>query len=238
VLAVIGVLCALLFPVVGSVSESGRAARCSQHLRQIGAGLLAWSADHGGELPASAYGGTAVPTTAGGASKWMDAIFPYVRSEAVFLCPSDAGAVYRYAGNLAGGESSTDYGSYGMNGAYRNAGDGQTPPRSAGSAVVRVTDLADARGTVWVADTANRQEANGSFGFTWADVASHPALVPGPPRQFDKLIERHRGRLNVLNCDGSVESLRLEALLETRAITGPVDGSAKNVLARFTVERE
>jgi prepilin-type N-terminal cleavage/methylation domain-containing protein/prepilin-type processing-associated H-X9-DG protein len=237
-LAVIAVLAALVFPLAGTVSDAGRGAKCVQHLRQIGAGLVAWCGDNNGEFPASAYGGTTVPTAHGGAHKWMDAIFPYVRAESVFLCPADAGAAYRHAGALAAGESSTDYGSYGMNGAYRNAGDGQTPPRSAGAAVVHRAQVAEPAATVWVTDTANRQEANGSFGFTWADAAAHPAVQPGPPRQLDKIIERHRGRANVLFCDGRVEAVRLEHLTEGRTVVDPVDGSTKFVWFRMTVESD
>jgi len=238
VLAVVAVLVALVFPTAAGILESGRAVKCLQHLRQIGVGLIAWSGENNGEFLASAYGGTTVPTANGGASKWMDAIFPYVRDERVFLCPADAGARYRYAGHLAAGESSTDYGSYGMNGAYRNAGDAQTPPRSAGTSVVYRAQAAEPAGTVWVADTANRQESNGSFGFTWADVASHPARMAGPPRQLDKLIERHRGRVNVLFCDGHVEPQRLETLMEPRTVVDPVDGAVKSVWFRMTLERD
>src|SRR4028119_2104607 len=114
-------------------------------------------------MPASAYGGVAANSNNTRAYKWMDALFPYVKSEPLFVCPSDSGAKYTYHKNIPAGQTSTDYGSYGQNGAYRDAGDNQTPPRSA-IGTVSLASVANSAGTVWATDTNNRQEANGSFG--------------------------------------------------------------------------
>ena len=46
VIAIIGILAAILVPVVGSVRESARAAQCVSNLRQLGLGIMAASGDN------------------------------------------------------------------------------------------------------------------------------------------------------------------------------------------------
>ena len=51
VVVIIVILAALLFPLVGSLREKARSARCAQNLRQIGTGLNAYIAENSGRLP-------------------------------------------------------------------------------------------------------------------------------------------------------------------------------------------
>lgn len=61
VIAIIGILAAILIPVVGRVRESARTASCASNVRQLGMAALMWENDHGhlpygifpGEFPAS-----------------------------------------------------------------------------------------------------------------------------------------------------------------------------------------
>jgi len=50
VIAIIGILAAILIPVVGAVRESARTANCVSNLRQIGIGMSAAMADNGGRF--------------------------------------------------------------------------------------------------------------------------------------------------------------------------------------------
>ena len=241
VISIIAILAAVLLPAIADATDVAKSTRCQANLRQIGSGLTLFTNENNNILPNSAYGSSAAATNNGNVYKWMDAIFPYAPSEKMFRCPSDAGAKYTYAKNLTAGAISTDYGSYGLNGAYRDAGDGQTPPRSAAAPVryeVSRLLVADPSSTVWVTDTNNRQEGNGSFGFSWANAASNPSIVSSTPRQLEKIIERHRAATNVLFCDGHVELRRLETLLTSRTIVDPVDGATKTILPQFTVESD
>jgi prepilin-type processing-associated H-X9-DG protein len=185
-------------------------------------------------LPGSAYGGVAADSNNSTAYKWMDAIFPYVKSEQIFVCPSDSGGKYTYNKNIPNGQTSTDYGSYGQNGAYRNAGDAQTPPRSA-AYLVSLAAISSTAATVWATDTNNREEVNGSYGFSWPDAAGNP-IITGNPRQLEKIIERHLETTNVLYCDGHVKAMKLDALSATRVLTDPVDGQTKSVMTAFSIE--
>ncbi len=236
---VVGIMIVFAAAGIPGLMAASRKSACVANLKQIGVGLKLYVAEHNGTLPRTAWGSTSAATDGKTNYKWMDAIFPYVRDARLFVCPEDAGASYRPATELAPGETSTAYGSYGLNGAYRNPGDSQTPPRS-GPAEVRFSQIEDPSGTVWVADTANRQEANGSFGFTWANAASAPSISAGVAglRQLDKIIERHQGHTNVLFCDGRVASVKLEVLAERRNVRDRVTGATVVVMPVFTLERE
>ncbi len=238
VIAILAIAAALLVPTLQKARERGEMAGCQANLQRIGRGLSQLTADNNGIMPNSAYGSTTAPSNNSDSYKWMDAIASYVGSPRTFLCPSDRGAKYRAALQMANGETSTDYGSYGMNGAYRDAGDGQTPPRSTTAAPVRLSQVAAPSQTVWVTDTNNREEANGSFGFTWANAATQPGISSASPRQLEKIIERHGQFANVLFCDGHVEAMRLETLAATKTITDPVTGESKNIMTLFTIEAD
>jgi prepilin-type N-terminal cleavage/methylation domain-containing protein len=52
VIAVIGILIALLFPALNAVRTSSRATACRSNLRQLGMGVIAFAHDRDGQLPA------------------------------------------------------------------------------------------------------------------------------------------------------------------------------------------
>ncbi|MEO7932872.1 MAG: prepilin-type N-terminal cleavage/methylation domain-containing protein [Chthoniobacterales bacterium] len=237
VIGIIAVLAGIILPVMSSSQATAQAAKCQANLRQIGIGLTLYANDNNNILSNSAYGSTTLATNNSTTYKWMDAIYPYASSEKIFLCPSDTGAKYRASQNLKSGETSTDYGSYGLNGAYSAAGDGQTPPRSSALYQVNRLQLEDPVNTVWVTDTNNRG-GNGSFGFTWTNAGANPSLTSTSPRQLDKIIERHHNGTNVLFCDGHAELRKLETLTPTHSVTDPVDGATKNVMYLFSVESD
>ncbi len=241
VIVLIAVLVAIIFPAMSNSRVVALSSKCQANLRQIGVALTSFTNENNNNLPQSAYGPTTAPTTNGPNYKWMDAIFPYAPSEKIFLCPGDTESKYTAARNLAAGQTSTDYGSYGMNGAYRDTGDGQTPPRSTAAVPISRLLIAEPATTVWIADTNNRQQANGSFGFTWANAGANPGITTsstGQARQLEAIIERHRALTNVLFCDGHVETRRLEALTKMHSVVDPVDRATKNVMYQFTIEAD
>ena len=171
--------------------------------------------------------------------KWMDAVYPYVKNQQVFTCPSDTSSlpyIYRTGEN---------YGSYGLNGAYGNAGDNQTPPRSSAAYNVSLSMLAVPATTVWVTDNNNAPNnlpphpitTGGSQGFFWTDWTHNPPIVSTvTPRQLNNISERHTGRVNVLYCDGHVKAMTLDALAQTTHLVDPIDGQTKDIMTAFTIE--
>ncbi len=237
VVAIISLLAAILFPVFARARENARRASCQSNMKQIGLGLLQYIADYDETLPYSFYGTFGDSTPVGSASdnyKWMDAIFPYVKSEAIFNCPSDSATnTYHY-------RDSVNYGSYGLNGAYGSViTDSQTPPRSANNLLVRMSAVEVPASTVWATDNNNSvsdTNTGGSQGFFWASPATNPTISHTNPRQLQNIVERHLDTTNVLYCDGHVKAQKLDALSRTTTLVDPKDGVTKDVMTVFTIE--
>ena len=108
VVAIIAILAAILFPVFQKVRENARASACLSNMKQIGIALTQYTQDsdekmffragfknsRSGYVPSFP---TAAPTNA-----WWDQLMPYIQSDAVFVCPSDANVT-----NPAGSPPST-----------------------------------------------------------------------------------------------------------------------------------
>ncbi|HEX9996583.1 MAG TPA: DUF1559 domain-containing protein [Abditibacterium sp.] len=237
VISIIALLAAILFPVFGRARENARRSSCQSNLKQIGLAALQYIQDYDEKIFSSFYG------TMGDSSvtnyKWMDAIFPYGKSEQIFTCPSDSSSNRQYIfhskaeaniGTLAG----KNYGSYGLNGAYGSVTtDNYQPPRSGNGVFVGLSQLAAPAATVWVTDNANEittTNTGGSQGFFWASPAVNPTISATPPRQLQNIVERHLETTNVLFCDGHVKALKLDALAKTKTV------GADNVMTIFTIE--
>lgn len=109
VIAIIAILAAILFPVFTSAKENGRKTACLNNMVQLGRGFMLY-VDNWNRYPGTAPVDP-VPTLK--SSQWvgqvdkrpshrMDpksgAIYPYVKNERVYVCPSDKGgytATYR-----------------------------------------------------------------------------------------------------------------------------------------------
>jgi prepilin-type N-terminal cleavage/methylation domain-containing protein/prepilin-type processing-associated H-X9-DG protein len=224
VIAIIAILAAILFPVFGRARENARRTSCQSNLKQVGIGLLQYIQDYDEKMPFSFYGGGGGDKTTRTRYKWMDAIFPYVKSEQIFICPSEPNAAYKYSGNLGPTEESDNYGSYGQNGTYSAANDGQSPPRSSATYLISLSQIANASQTIWATDINGRQGTDRSFGILWPALGSEPTIksnaddptIPSGWRQLEKVAERHLSTTNVLYCDGHVKAHKLEAVAERR----------------------
>ncbi len=102
VIAIIAILAAILFPVFSQAREKARQVSCLSNLRQLGLGFGQYVQDNDERLP-----GTAIYNPGRGCFKyghWVPAgwirldpvwtvtegaIYPYVKNEGVYYCPSD-----------------------------------------------------------------------------------------------------------------------------------------------------
>ena len=185
VIAIIAILASILFPVFARARENARRSSCQSNLKQIGLGLIQYTNDFDGAIVADRYpmetGNT--PTDATTNYKWMDAIYPYVKSEQIFNCPSDVfardaswgGSVPRVKDAPYSYRNAVDittkgaYGSYGINtSGFYTGNDTQTPPTSHQNnnngtttiggvqvTIMKETRIQSPATTVWVADTLN-----------------------------------------------------------------------------------
>jgi len=239
VIAIIAILAAILFPVFAQAREKARQSGCLSNLKQIGTGLMMYTQDYDEAYPCNWYGSLWPTTPDGKAYKWMDAVFPYVKNEQVFSCPSDGSgrSKYIYVRNLLKA-SQNNWGSYCTNTAYWDTTPGNPPSSDVSSRqVVRVAMIQKPSETVWAAD------ANGSFQCAWPAIKGQPTIMDGSPRVMGNtktgggillegaLVERHQRRLNVVWTDGHASSTGLEKLTEP-APAGPTAGAYRY----FTIE--
>ena len=188
VIAIIGILAAILIPVVGKVRESARAAQCMSNIRQIGIAMLTYADENNGALPTS--GGLdegEVPAT-----DWIlwrrsddqmrdSAIVPYLGGSFtpdIYRCPSDEEATnraYRF--------------SYSLN---RALGESSSSPRFAELAQLngRVHNVPDPSRIILMAEEASPNDSSAWLGFA-----------------EDALTERHNGRGHVSFVDGHVRAV-------------------------------
>jgi prepilin-type processing-associated H-X9-DG protein/prepilin-type N-terminal cleavage/methylation domain-containing protein len=86
VLAVIGVLAALLLPVFSRAREKSRQASCQANQKQILLSVNMYVQDYDGFFPRNYY-----HNAAGQIVTWYEALLPYTKSQQMFQCPTDNG---------------------------------------------------------------------------------------------------------------------------------------------------
>ncbi len=87
VIAIIAILAAILFPVFASAREKARQTSCLSNGKQLGLALLQYVQDYDETYFATAYGGN--DSDPAKEMFWTDLIQPYVKSKAIFNCPSN-----------------------------------------------------------------------------------------------------------------------------------------------------
>jgi len=119
VIAIIAILAAILFPVFAKAKEKARQASCESNLHQIALGVIMYEQEYNGTFPinrscgnnvngvyCSCVTGTVGQTTGDATKGWMDLVYPYIHSYAVFKCPDDGTpAVALSAGDYVGGSN-------------------------------------------------------------------------------------------------------------------------------------
>jgi prepilin-type N-terminal cleavage/methylation domain-containing protein/prepilin-type processing-associated H-X9-DG protein len=84
VIAIIGILAAILFPVFARVRENARRSSCQSNLKQISIGIMMYAQDNDESFPPA----SSIPDP--NAYFWGQTIYPYVKNTQVFKCPSDS----------------------------------------------------------------------------------------------------------------------------------------------------
>lgn len=87
VIAIIALLAAILFPVFARARENARRSSCQSNLKQLGLGLFQYTQDYDERFPSGNRATTDSNSVQAGRG-WDEQIFPYVKSNQLFSCPS------------------------------------------------------------------------------------------------------------------------------------------------------
>jgi len=230
VIAIIALLAAILFPVFARAREKARQTTCLSNEKQLGTAILMYSQDFD-EILARAWHGNGGYQPSDNRPgnikyKWMDSIYPYVKSTEAFHCPDfyddlGRGATGRFVPyeQLTNVPNNSNYGSYAMNAAYWDSntmGGGCSSPGA--SFGVPLGRLSHPSTTAWIAD------GEGSYQFDW------PVGNPTPVTQGDytiwgsgnnddgSIVDRHTGMVNIIWCDGHAKAMAMKTLMATKSI--------------------
>lgn len=243
VIAILSLLVAILFPVFSRARENARRASCQNNLRQIGLGAAQYLQDYDNALIWHRYdavnpsNGNAIPYY------WYDAIYPYVKSVSLFICPSRPKTSWTKVAD-PGVTAGQNNGYYGMNNVYRTTGDKFTGP--SGAYNNNVASVQAPSTTVWVGEpgfVSGTPAPTGNFEFT-LNVGAPPSvanmrsdlyppyktLYNGTSGNIQELLAVHLDTSNILYFDGHVKAVTLESLAATHVVgTNPV-------MYQFTIE--
>ncbi len=90
VIAIIAILAAILFPVFAKAREKARQTSCLSNVKQLALGLLMYAQDYDETIPDRRISGAGcsgpLPVV-----NWQQLVYPYVKNEQIFLCPSNPG---------------------------------------------------------------------------------------------------------------------------------------------------
>jgi prepilin-type N-terminal cleavage/methylation domain-containing protein/prepilin-type processing-associated H-X9-DG protein len=186
VVAILAILAAMLFPAFSRSRENARRASCQSNLKQIYLAHYQYKEDADGVFAPAAY------RNAGGERViWTQLFQPYLKSEAVFRCPSDADSVRQ---------------SFGLN-TLAFADVENLPPQSSGIhlGVLRFDATSE---FIMACESGTSDDLETPVPDSWKIVP------PSLPLQFEgdaRPSARHFGRANVLFLDGHIKSLALDA---------------------------
>jgi prepilin-type N-terminal cleavage/methylation domain-containing protein/prepilin-type processing-associated H-X9-DG protein len=208
VIAIIALLAAILFPVFARARENARRASCQSNLKQLGLAFIQYAQDYDERLPNATDGTAGVDLTGG----WMfykffqantstsrqfypaqGGLFPYTKSEQIYICPSDT--VAQTTGN-----------SYAINYCTLNQGAGGQVPGKSLAAFESTAQwmLLSEEGIPNGNPASQNSTDDGFFNFAAANV----------------LAERHFNGSNLLFVDGHVKWFRNEKILADNFLTG------------------
>jgi prepilin-type N-terminal cleavage/methylation domain-containing protein/prepilin-type processing-associated H-X9-DG protein len=218
VIAIIAILAAILFPVFAQAREKARQASCLSNTRQTGLSLAMYVQDNEG-YPFSSSPSSFKPRT-----RWADYVYPYVKNEGLFVCPS-------VPKNLINKQWAHDqtrlYGGYGYN--YQYLGNSRFPFGASDAQIAAPAEtvaVADTNGVA--ADDASKNPANLAGTYTIdPPLPSLKGARPDTPgagfygaggecggkwgcRSLPA--ERHSSMVNVVFADGHSKAMKLSRL--------------------------
>ncbi len=99
VVAIVGMLVALLVPAVQAAREQARIANCASNMRQVGFAMMRFCDLNRGNWPETTHTAEPDPITGTHTKAWVYTLAPYLEDvDAIRICPSDQAGELRLAG--------------------------------------------------------------------------------------------------------------------------------------------
>lgn len=197
VIAIIAILAAILFPVFAQAREKARSTSCLSNLKQIGTALQLYTDDYDETLPFRGQKGAwpgndtidypqqrlgpVQDPWLGGISpsyfSWMDCIYPYVKNNQMFVCPSNKTTVTWDFWATWAGHDKLPVPGYGYNAELMPSGTTYESSSAAGVVPgVALSVLKNVSETVFVCDTAAEKGSNSGV-TQWSKCATYPGFI-------------------------------------------------------------
>ncbi len=221
VIAIIAILAAILFPVFQKVRENARQTACLSNMKQIGLAITQYTQDSDEKMFFRAHWANSrsgnIPTIAT-SNTWWNQLLPYIKSDAVFVCPSDGNVTNPIGGPPTLGNTNVD-----MN--------GQPMPRSyiacASAESLALNQIQDPVETMvitekWGRDyTCTNPAVSSCVTDSWIEPFNGDMGVDAtdPTRMF-KTGNRHTGCLNCAFFDGHAKSYNMATIQNSKDLTG------------------
>jgi len=208
VIAIIGILAAILIPTVGKVRSMARTTKCLSNLRQIGTAAALFSNDNKGLLVPAGLNNAPGFFGDGSWDRWLQ---PYLQQqkanqveETIIVCPSDD----RWKENVTTGLARTyslcrnnpvgdaTYGGGGVSNVYATGYGGNGKKR------VSFNDVPDPSRTLYFTERPDGSNFKGNYS---------GSIIDSPDQQLSTAATNrpnlHGGKFNYLMVDGSVKTL-------------------------------
>jgi prepilin-type N-terminal cleavage/methylation domain-containing protein/prepilin-type processing-associated H-X9-DG protein len=211
VIAIIGILAAILIPTVGTVRKTAKGAHCVANLRQIGVAINLYPPDNKGYYPRLKFNYASDDNTKKNNLTWAKALYPYIPTRntsakaltsSIYLCPAEeyqpdpsaTGVIQYMATYVLEKTNATDEGA--PNG-----------PRLASS-------IPNPSRTFLLLDVkvASNGEIPAGGGGTGVNFTEGQADMAAAPEGRKILSFRHKEGINVLFIDGHTKRYTLEGL--------------------------
>lgn len=190
VISIISILAGMLMPVLASAKKKGLQTACMSNLRQLGIAISLYNSDWDGQYPGADWvPDMTLPDPAFQVSN--GALFPYVKSTAVYLCKADQNAQINRL-------------SYGLNALIMNMPEGAVENPSD---TVVLLDAALSTPEFTVELSQGVMPASGTTVPAFNRETAAPGSLPNPMNPV------HMDRANILWADGHVNSMLQGQLL-------------------------
>lgn len=227
VIAIIAILAAILFPVFARARENARRASCQSNMKQQALGVIQYLQDYDERYPAVMFGYATSGNAANGCNNtnsdefvyWFDAIYPYVKSTQLFVCPSEGKKIA--SGQEAYGHPGDSTKAAGAASAWNTTPFQMGPPYSGATYVSQhspmhytsnkiVFDCGNSSSLTSTATTFMVVEAD--YRDAWYNWNFRPSTSTFPAHTEANPAPRHFDGENYAFCDGHVKWLKRDSV--------------------------